>query len=659
MAFKNNYLKPPCEKGYFERLNYYFGKLMTVRDFEAEQSYLNEKRWLLNNRTIGWGVVCGLEVTKESDNRVKVNPGFALDRYGYEIMVCQPQYVEIKTTEQENPYRDFSEDIERSFFICIKFKICKSEPSPVPIEECGGFHTECEYNRIRETFELKLVEIETSYSLIQTTLDRLKERKIPEKILNNLNKLKGKEYKTKNQFLNELGTTLNKDQFSQYNSLIFSQLETKHESELDLCDSPFEHAQETELDCIAFLENPCPTIIQSCEERNQCDCLRLAKVTTIEDDLGQWKIIDIDNCTYRKLLLSNDMLFQAGKCLTEQLWKVHTARIDRRQFVPLLAQTIKGLKYKDGRILTINQVGEIPIGSHPFSITTDGDFLWFTDQEENFIRKLSRNGREIERFELPFPGWGIAFDGDYIWVTHITPDQDSAQISRIKASDSTIEPIVEITEVNSDAREIVFDNKYMWVSHLNNKLTRIDIITPNDSSKQHTFDELANEIGAEVPITDLAFDGESLWVGYDADNGLRKITIQVDSITVSDQIVIANGNPNGICFDGTHIWVGHEYGASKVDINNLQQIDIADAQKFLTRVAFDGMYAWALQPNENRANRIEIFDVDVHGGVQTRELNPQENHNILRVCFDGIFIWVTAYIESESVKEGIIYRLLL
>ena len=64
----NTIYEPP----YHERNNYFFAKLMTVRDFFAEQTYFNNKRWLLNRLIHGWGVVCGLDVELKADDKSKV-----------------------------------------------------------------------------------------------------------------------------------------------------------------------------------------------------------------------------------------------------------------------------------------------------------------------------------------------------------------------------------------------------------------------------------------------------------------------------------------------------------------------------------------------------------------------------------------------------------
>jgi hypothetical protein len=75
----------------FERPRYFAGKLLTVEDLELEQRYHIEKRRLLNRMLQGAGVVSGLGVVGSEEGKVTVEPGFALDRYGREILVCESQ----------------------------------------------------------------------------------------------------------------------------------------------------------------------------------------------------------------------------------------------------------------------------------------------------------------------------------------------------------------------------------------------------------------------------------------------------------------------------------------------------------------------------------------------------------------------------------------
>ena len=51
-----------------ERNRYFYGKLLTVRDFEIEQKYGVNKRCLTNRVLRGAGVACGLGVTVDNDS---------------------------------------------------------------------------------------------------------------------------------------------------------------------------------------------------------------------------------------------------------------------------------------------------------------------------------------------------------------------------------------------------------------------------------------------------------------------------------------------------------------------------------------------------------------------------------------------------------------
>ena len=74
----------------FERNNYFCGKLLTANDLESEQSYMNHKRWFLNQFLHGSGVVFGLSVLMVNERTFAVQPGTAFDYAGREIIVDKP-----------------------------------------------------------------------------------------------------------------------------------------------------------------------------------------------------------------------------------------------------------------------------------------------------------------------------------------------------------------------------------------------------------------------------------------------------------------------------------------------------------------------------------------------------------------------------------------
>jgi hypothetical protein len=87
-----------CKLHQFKRNNYFYGKLMSVRDFQTEQSYFSEKRHLINRLIHGCGLVCGFDLEHDYA-AVEVSPkgtgielkfpigGVAIDCCGKEIVV--------------------------------------------------------------------------------------------------------------------------------------------------------------------------------------------------------------------------------------------------------------------------------------------------------------------------------------------------------------------------------------------------------------------------------------------------------------------------------------------------------------------------------------------------------------------------------------------
>jgi|GEM_PF-1084270 len=75
----------------YERNHYFYGKLLTVRDFETEQSYFNEKRHMLNRLLHGTGIVCGLQAERSGLRGISVAPGVAIDGDGQEIVAAKEQ----------------------------------------------------------------------------------------------------------------------------------------------------------------------------------------------------------------------------------------------------------------------------------------------------------------------------------------------------------------------------------------------------------------------------------------------------------------------------------------------------------------------------------------------------------------------------------------
>lgn len=131
----------------FKRNKYFYGKLLTVRDFEDEQSYINKKRYLMNRTIHGIGLVCGLEVSnpklEESGFKIYLSKGVALDCCGHEIVVSQDGTKDVKGERKDGLN-----------YIYLKCKEELTEPVPVPAN-ASSCEEICCGSRILESFELE------------------------------------------------------------------------------------------------------------------------------------------------------------------------------------------------------------------------------------------------------------------------------------------------------------------------------------------------------------------------------------------------------------------------------------------------------------------------------------------------------------------------
>ena len=83
----------------FERNNYFYGKLLTSKDFQNEQRYMNDKRRLINRTLHGMGIVYGMDVVAADESAIILQSGMALDAGGREIVVPHTQVIKLSTID--------------------------------------------------------------------------------------------------------------------------------------------------------------------------------------------------------------------------------------------------------------------------------------------------------------------------------------------------------------------------------------------------------------------------------------------------------------------------------------------------------------------------------------------------------------------------------
>lgn len=143
----------------FERNNYFYGKLLTVRDMATEQAYHSDVQRTLSRHVTGAGGICKMEVTtdvKTDDDGdetlvVSVSEGLALDRCGRLIVVADdvtkelplPVFAEEDGTEVETD----------TVSVYVEYDECHTEPVPVAKTE-SACDDNCEDNRVIEDADI-------------------------------------------------------------------------------------------------------------------------------------------------------------------------------------------------------------------------------------------------------------------------------------------------------------------------------------------------------------------------------------------------------------------------------------------------------------------------------------------------------------------------
>lgn len=151
---KSNELLP------FIRNRYYKGKMLTSSDFEAEQTYMNNKRRFINQIIDGSGIACGLNVISLDDLSLMIESGVAFDGLGREIVVDK------SVVKKLSAITGFEELQTDKVNLCIRYQ--EREVQPVYAINRQAGEKEYEYNRIEDDYELFLLDSDKFESGFET-----------------------------------------------------------------------------------------------------------------------------------------------------------------------------------------------------------------------------------------------------------------------------------------------------------------------------------------------------------------------------------------------------------------------------------------------------------------------------------------------------------
>jgi hypothetical protein len=156
----------------FERPRFFAGQLLTDKDLEAAQQYVIDKNKLHNRYLVGTGTVCGLAVRCDPccSGSVVVEPGYAIDCCGNDIVLCDVEKVDIlDLIIQQHPgtvdccdrkirSSSVKDDQVREYCLFLHYAEEPACPVTALIRDNGCGNTRCEPSRMRESFRFSLKE---------------------------------------------------------------------------------------------------------------------------------------------------------------------------------------------------------------------------------------------------------------------------------------------------------------------------------------------------------------------------------------------------------------------------------------------------------------------------------------------------------------------
>ena len=170
----------PCDHLVAERPRYYARQIITQDDLTLEQDYFRSKLRTHNRYLHGWGVVCGAKVClvpraekNGSDYelwKVVVKPGYILGPYGDEINIDCKRVVDLRTggvtgvtgepcVEEIDPWCVEAPTKRENtwLYVAVRYKEVPARPVRVQPVGCGCDDTQCEYSRLRDGYEIKIL----------------------------------------------------------------------------------------------------------------------------------------------------------------------------------------------------------------------------------------------------------------------------------------------------------------------------------------------------------------------------------------------------------------------------------------------------------------------------------------------------------------------
>ena len=262
-------------------------------------------------------------------------------------------------------------------------------------------------------------------------------------------------------------------------------------------------------------------------------------------------------------------------------------------------------------------IGNYPVGTNPNAITLDGSGnLWIVDSGSDNITVLDSTGGPVGNFPIVLPK-SIHFDGTYIWV-----GCGARPTYKIDPTSSTT--LVQFAGRFLDLHSITHDT-----------LGNIWGVDGGAIDKLHTATGII--IGTYATGSNpqgVCSDGTNIWIANGADATVTALTGATGAPIAGSPFAVGT-TPAGICFDGTNVWIANSGSA---DVTELVAATGALVGTFPVgngplALCFDGTNIWVTNSADNT---VTALVASTGATINTYPVDGDPDG----ICWDGATIWV-------------------
>jgi hypothetical protein len=287
----------------------------------------------------------------------------------------------------------------------------------------------------------------------------------------------------------------------------------------------------------------------------------------------------------------------------------------------------------------VNKTGRgIEVGSYPDQMVFDGEYIWVTVYGDSKVVKIKASDNTVVgTYDSPcgHPN-AIAFDGWLIWVA----SEDAACLSALRSTTGEMTGTTLTGFLSSNHWGMAFDGENIWVTNSDN----------NTVARFHQPDLAGANFSVGLHPSGIVFDGKYIWTANTGDNSYSRMAPD-GSGNQTWQLPSGNTGPLGIAFDGASIWIANSGSGtvSKIrasDGTHLYSLHVGSSTSSPYLLAFDGDNMWVSLYTD--PGHLVRFSASGWGGeMKTFDTGRRP----IGVVFDGANIWTADSYSGQVTRH--------